>query len=135
VALHRLNAPVIAVLWLLAGCNDPRPAGQSESQPIVEAAPETTATADVDRRATLALKQSLLTSFPQNSPSAAVEAGLIKEGYACDPNPAAPAERACLKIVRDDACEINTIVRTNPYLPEKAQVIRICATNSPAAKK
>jgi hypothetical protein len=35
-------------------------------------------------------------------------------------------ERACLKAVRKGACEENTIVRSQPYLPEKAQFIRIC---------
>jgi hypothetical protein len=124
-ALHRL-------VWLLfgfmavSGCNAQKPAGQGAPQPVVEAVPATKATADVDRRATLALKQDLVTKFPQNSSGDRVEKGLTGEGFSCGPNPAAPAERACLKVVRETVCEINTIIRTKPYAPDKAQVIKIC---------
>jgi hypothetical protein len=105
--------------------------GQSQAQPVVEVAPEATAFADVDKRATLALKQDLVTRFPQNSDPLVVEAGLQKIGYECGPNPAAPAERACLKVVKRDQCEDNAIVRVKPYVPERAQFIRICALAKP----
>jgi hypothetical protein len=108
----------------LAGCKPTQEAPAAEAQ--VEARPDATATADVDKRATLALKQDLVTRFPQNSPTAKVEAGLIKDGFVCGPNPMKTDERACLKAVRVDACEENTIVRSQPYQPEKAQFIRIC---------
>lgn len=108
----------------LAGCKPAEEAPAAEAQ--VEARPDATATADVDKRATLALKQDLVTRFPQNSPTAKVEAGLIKDGFVCGPNPMKTDERACLKAVRVDACEENTIVRSQPYQPEKAQFIRIC---------
>jgi hypothetical protein len=125
-ALHRLGLALAFGLVGVGGCNSQQTKAPSGARPVVEISPDTTAVADVDPRATLALKQDLLTSFPQNSPSAAVEAGLIKEGYDCTPYPTAPGERACLKVVREAACEINTIVRTTPYAPEKAQVIKIC---------
>lgn len=108
----------------LAGCKPTKEAPAAEAQ--VEARPDATATADVDKRATLALKQDLVTRFPQNSPTAKVEAGLVKDGFVCGPNPMQTDERACLKAVRKDACEENTIVRSQPYQPEKAQFIRIC---------
>jgi hypothetical protein len=108
----------------LGGCKPTKEAPEAEAQ--VEARPDATATADVDKRATLALKQDLVTRFPQNSPTAKVEAGLIKDGFLCGPNPMKTDERACLKAVRKDACEENTIVRSQPYQPEKAQFIRIC---------
>ena len=108
----------------LAGCKPAKEDPAAEAQ--VEARPDATATADVDKRATLALKQDLVTRFPQNSPTAKVEAGLIKDGFVCGPNPMKTDERACLKAVRKDACEENTIVRSQPYQPEKAQFIRIC---------
>jgi hypothetical protein len=132
VALHRLA--LLGGFIFLGSCGSPKPVGQSTPTPVVEVLPDTTATADVDRRATMALKQNLLNSFPQNSPSTAVETGLSKDGFDCGPNPAAPTERACLKAVREGACEINTIVRTTPYAPEKAQVIRVCEVGAPAAK-
>ena len=108
----------------LAACKPAVDAPAAEAQ--VEATPDATATADVDKRATLVLKQDLVTRFPQNSPTAKVEAGLIKDGFVCGPNPMKTDERACLKAVRVDACEENTIVRSQPYQPEKAQFIRIC---------
>lgn len=125
-ALHRLGVGIVAGCALLWGCGASKPAGQSVPTAVVEVLPSTTATADVDRRATLALKQTLLSNFPQNSPGAAVEAGLVKDGFDCGPNPSAVTERACLKAVRDGACEINTIIRTTPYAPDKAQVIKVC---------
>ncbi|HCP65731.1 hypothetical protein [Aquidulcibacter sp.] len=123
--------PLVLGLMLgigLAGLVGCRPAKEASAtaEAQVEARPDATATADVDRRATLALKQDLVTRFPQNSPTAKVEAGLIKDGYSCGPNPMKADERACLKAVRKGACEENTIVRSKPYLPEKAQFIRIC---------
>lgn len=122
----RLRWLALACVCLpLAACQ-PQGGQDGERQGQVEIAPEATATADVDRRATLALKQDLVTRFPQNSPTEAVEEGLKKDGFDCGPNPAKASERACLRAVRKEGCEENTIVRTKPYLPEKAQFIRIC---------
>jgi hypothetical protein len=111
-------------LVALVGCKPAKEAPAVETK--VEAQPDATATADVDKRATLALKQDLVTRFPQNSPTAKVEAGLTKDGFDCGPNPMNAEERACLKAERKGPCEENTIVRSKPYLPEKAQFIRIC---------
>ncbi|CAN1518353.1 hypothetical protein MCEMIH15_01010 [Caulobacteraceae bacterium] len=126
--LHRNHLVLGLMLGLslvgLVGCKPTKEAPAAEAQ--VEARPDATATADVDKRATLALKQDLVTRFPQNSPTAKVEAGLVKDGFVCGPNPMQTNERACLKAVRKDACEENTIVRSQPYQPEKAQFIRIC---------
>jgi hypothetical protein len=138
VALYRVIArpglgACVALATLVMGCQDQRPNGQAAPQPVVEVLPATKATADVDRRATLVLKQELLARFPQSSVGTAVEAVLIKDGFECGPNPTAPAERACLKVVRSGVCEVNTIVRTTPYAPDKAQVIKICENGTPAS--
>jgi hypothetical protein len=133
-ALYRVSAFILLASIALAGCGNPKTSGQSVPKPVVEAVPETKATADVDRRATLVLKQDLVTRFPQNSATQAVENGLKKDGFECGPNPAAPTERACLKVQRVDACEVNTIVRSAPYAPDKAQVIKICETAPPSTK-
>jgi hypothetical protein len=138
VALYRLIArpsllTSLALAALLTGCQDQKPNGQAAVQPVVEVMPATKAIADVDRRATLALKQDLLARFPQNSAGGAVETVLSEDGFACGPNPTAPAERACLKVVRSGVCEVNTIIRTTPYAPEKAQVIKICETGATAS--
>jgi hypothetical protein len=125
-ALYRLALVSALCLLVLAGCDSGKTEGQSQARPVVEVTPATKATADVDRRATLALKQALMTSFPEATSTEAVEAGLIKDGFSCGPNPTAPDERACLQSKREGACEINKIIRSQPYLPDKAQVIKIC---------
>jgi hypothetical protein len=124
----------LLALTVISACKPEQTVGQGQPQPVVEALPATKAVADVDARATLALKQDLVTKYPQNTAGTVVEAGLTKDGYVCEANPSAPAERACLKAVREGACEINVIVRSQPYMPEKAQVIKICEVDaSPAA--
>jgi hypothetical protein len=138
VALHRVIArpsfgACLVLVALLAGCQDQNPNGRATSQPVVEVMPATKAIADVDRRATLALKQDLLARFPQKSVGAAVETELTEDGFTCGPNPTALTERACLKVVRSGVCEVNTIIRTTPYAPDKAQVIKICETGAPAS--
>jgi hypothetical protein len=140
VALYRLSkarcVPYLCVaLGVLGACGQDRRESQHAPQPQVEAMPAATATADVDRRATLILRQVLLTALPNYSTYAVVEAYLTKDGFSCGANPAAPDERACLKAVRETACEINTIVRSSPYAPHKAQVIKICELESVGAQK
>jgi hypothetical protein len=125
-ALYRLGFAPALCLLILVGCGGEKTEGQSQARPVVEVMPATKATADVDRRATLALKQALMTSYPEATPTEVVEAGLIKDGFLCSPNPTAQDERACLQSKREGACEINKIIRSQPYLPEKAQVIKIC---------
>jgi hypothetical protein len=129
-ALYRLSQILCLGLLCVSGCGQDHSAGQSAPVSKIEVMPPTKAVADVDRRATIVLKQDLVTRFPQNSPGSVVENGLSKNGYDCGPNPSAPIERACLKVVREGVCEVNTIVRTAPYAPEKAQVIRICETRA-----
>jgi hypothetical protein len=122
----RVSAALLLSTIVLSACGGERTQGQSGPTPVVEALPATTATADVDTRATLALKQAIMTRFPASSDSAAVEAALLRDGFTCSDNPTAPGERACLRAKRDGTCEINSIIRTQPYVPDKAQVIKIC---------
>jgi hypothetical protein len=122
----RLVAVLVLPVLLVGACNGEKTQGRSGPTPVVEALPATKATVDVDARATLALKQAIMTRFPASSQGAAVEAALVRDGFECSQNPSAPTERACLQAKRDGKCEINTIIRTLPYAPEKAQVIKIC---------
>lgn len=122
----RLIALVGLAACVLSACSKDTTQGQSGPTPVVEALPVTTATADVDTRATLALKQAIMTRFPANSQTATIEAALTSDGFLCSPNPTAPSERACLRAKREGACEVNTIIRTAPYNPDKSQVIKIC---------
>jgi hypothetical protein len=130
VALYRL-AILAGIALAFGGCDTQKTQGQSQAQPVVEVTPATQATADVDRRATLALKQSLLTTYPEATASDVLEMGLVHEGYVCGPNPSAPSERACLKAQREGPCEVNTIIRSQPYVADKSQVIRICDVSAP----
>jgi hypothetical protein len=125
-AVYRLRQLPLLALIILSACDTQKPEGQSQPRPVVEVTPETKAIADVDARATLAFKQDLMTQFADSTTTPTLEAGLTKDGFSCGPNPAAKDERACLHTKRDGDCEINKIVRSQPYRPEKAQVIRIC---------
>jgi hypothetical protein len=79
----RLSGTILLLLGVafVSACKETNPVGRSQPAPVVEAGPAVTATADVDRRATLVLKQDLVTRFPQNSPGSEVEAGLTKDGF------------------------------------------------------
>jgi hypothetical protein len=130
-ALHRL-AVLAAVILAFGGCDTQNIQGQAGPRPVVEVTPDTKAVADVDQRATLAFKQALLTNFPEGTPIPDLEAGLTRDGFTCGPNPVAQTERACLQTKREGACEINTIVRSAPYAPDKSQVIKICEVGTQA---
>jgi hypothetical protein len=131
VALYRL-AILVGFALAFGGCNGQKTQGQSQARPVVEVTPATKATADVDRRATLAFKQNLMTNYPQGTLGPALEAGLTRDGFTCGPNPSAQNERACLQTRREGTCEINMIVRSAPYAPDKSQVIKICELGTQA---
>jgi predicted flavoprotein YhiN len=117
--------------FALSACGAQETQGQNQARPVVDVTPDASAVADVDRRATLALKQSLMNKFSADAPTGIVEVILDEDGFDCGPNPTAPSERACLKAVREGLCEINTIVRTAPYDADKAQVIKVCELAAP----
>lgn len=92
-------------------------------------APDAYATAEVDPRGTLKLRQEIAARFAGEVPPE-VERALAADGYDCGPNPAAPAERACLAVRRDGACEVHDVVRVAPFEAYKTQTIRICPTDA-----
>jgi hypothetical protein len=130
-ALYRL-AVLAGIALALGGCDTQKTQGQVGPRPVVEVTPDTKAVADVDQRATLAFKQALLTNFPEGTPIPDVEAGLARDGFTCGSNPVAQSERACLQTKREGGCEINTIVRSAPYAPDKSQVIKVCEVGTQA---
>jgi hypothetical protein len=81
---------------------------------------------DTDMAASEALRTQLAERFKSTTDTSAIEKALTADGYACEPDPAAPDERACLKEVEKNPCMEVTIARTKPWRPEKAQVIRVC---------
>jgi hypothetical protein len=105
---------------LASGCGD----GQSaEDQALKDA---TDALFDTDLAATEALRTQLAGRFGSGADTEAIEAALTGEGYACQPDPGAPSERACLREVPRGDCTEMTIARIKPWRPQGAQVILVC---------
>ncbi|MBN8646880.1 MAG: hypothetical protein J0L55_02920 [Caulobacterales bacterium] len=81
---------------------------------------------DVDKAETEKFKQELVTAFPAGSNGADVEKALSSKGYDCGPDPTKTDERACTNAITKDECVIMSIVRTLPYAPDGAQIIKAC---------
>ena len=124
---HRIATVLCALA--LTGCGA-KPATNGPHA-AAEPGPKPRAMADVDARATLALKQDLANRFPAGVSQQDLEQGLAALGYECGVNPAATDERACLQARTVNGCSVNAIVRTKPYDPDKSQVITICPVTRP----
>lgn len=81
---------------------------------------------DVDISATEVLKTALIAKFPAESATQLVETGLKAQNYDCGADPTQQTERACIKTETKTDCVVMTIVRTLPYSPMGAQVIKAC---------
>ncbi len=81
---------------------------------------------DVDKAETEKFKQELVTVFPAGSNGVDVEKSLSEKGYDCGPDPTKTTERACTNAITKDKCVIMSIVRTLPYMPDGAQIIKAC---------
>jgi hypothetical protein len=105
-------------LAAVSACNRP-PAQDPEGNAV-------TALFDVQPEATAAFKTALGQQFPATANADTVEAGLSAEGFECGPDPTDITERACVREVAEGACTLISIVRSAPFLPEGAQVVRAC---------
>ncbi|MCU0881632.1 MAG: hypothetical protein MUF14_03070 [Hyphomonadaceae bacterium] len=105
---------------LASGCGNRQ---ADEEQALKDA---TDALFDTDKAATEALRKQLATRFGTGADTEAIEKALAGEGYDCQPDPGAPAERACLREVPRGDCTEMTIARIKPWRPEGAQVIVVC---------
>lgn len=85
-----------------------------------------TANLDVDIAATETFRSELLKSYPLGTPSETIEKDLSSKKYDCGPDPIKLDERACTNTETKDKCMIMSIVRTNPYTPDGAQIIKAC---------
>lgn len=81
---------------------------------------------DVDKVETEKFKQELVTAFPAGSNGTDVEKSLSSKGYDCGPDPTKTTERACTNAITKDECVVMSIVRTLPYAPDGAQIIKAC---------
>jgi hypothetical protein len=130
--------PVLALSLLIfstlaiASC-DKMPNASASAQ-IGESAPKkgerVIANLDVDFAATNALKGALISKFPAGSATEVVEEGLKSQSYDCGPDPTMQTERACIKTETKTDCVVMTIVRTMPYAPMGAQVIKACGISN-----
>ncbi|KAF0113306.1 MAG: hypothetical protein FD163_262 [Hyphomonadaceae bacterium] len=132
--MHMITKPVaifslIASLLLsLAACdklpNTSKQAQIGEEPP--KAGEKVIANLDVDMAETEALKTALIAKFPIETEAQIVETGLMAQNYDCGPDPTKQTERACIKTETKTDCVVMTIVRTLPYTPMGAQVIKAC---------
>lgn len=122
------TALAIGLVMGIASC-DKLPIATKHSQ-VGEAPPKAgekvVANLDVDMAETEALKTALIAKFPADSATQAVETGLKAEHYDCGADPTQQTERACIKTETKTDCVVMTIVRTLPYTPMGAQVIKAC---------
>ena len=87
---------------------------------------------DVQPEATNAFRAELADRYgAAETPSQTVEAALARDGFECGPDPTRPSERACVREAEDPTdglCTLISIVRSEPFLPGTAQIVRACST-------
>lgn len=124
-----LLVSLIASLMLGIAACDKLPNAAKQNQ-IGEAPPKdgerVIANFDVDMAETETLKTSLIARFPAQSETQIVETGLAAQNYDCGADPFKQTERGCIKTETKTDCVVMTIVRTLPYTPSGAQVVKAC---------
>ena len=81
---------------------------------------------DVDKTATEQFRKEITARFPNPTPSANIEAYFKTVGFECSQDPTSASDRACTKIEDKDNCMIMSIIRTEPFTPDGAQIIKGC---------
>ncbi len=82
---------------------------------------------DVDTEASAKFKAQIKEKFPADSKTEAVEAGLKSMGFECRKDETTSAnERGCDKMETKDTCIYMSIVKTLPFNPDGAQIIKVC---------
>lgn len=117
---------IIALVSSIAACDKLSPKKAIEPAPILEKEEKVIQNFDVDIERTEALKKSLLDKYPPTLETEAIEGFLKTEEYECRIDPTNKEERACDKVEDSAGCILMTVVKTKPYTPEKAQVIKVC---------
>lgn len=118
---------ILAFFGALCACEKPAP--NKEVATEVEAPKKgerVTANLDVDPIATEKFRADLIKEFPTDTPTENIEKALSAKKYDCGPDPVSPNERACTNAETQDKCMLLSIVRTLPYKPEGAQIIKAC---------
>ena len=81
---------------------------------------------DVDHLASDNLRSEIKTLFKADSTSDLVETGLKSKGFECRIDPSNKNERGCDKMETRDGCIYMSVVKTLPFNPDGAQIIKVC---------
>ena len=81
---------------------------------------------DVDSVATEALKTEINAKFKSTATTEEVETALKTQSYECRIDPTNKNERGCDKMETKDNCIVMSVIKTLPFTPSGAQVIKVC---------
>lgn len=119
------NISIIFCFLALCSCNKVTDAPiETANEP--KKGEKTIANFDVDVAATDKYRADLKAKFPLETPPENIEKELLAQNYQCGEDPFDTAIRACTNAVPKDKCIEMSIVRTNPYTPDGAQIIKAC---------
>ncbi len=116
----------LAFLCLLSACEKPAPKEKIDNIDAPKKGERVTTNLDVDIEASAAFREELKKEFPLDTPSLDIEKALLAKKFDCGPDPTSPNERACTNAETKDKCMMLSIVRTLPYTPDGAQIIKAC---------
>lgn len=112
-------------IFAFSGCN-PKSDAKVENPPELKQGERVTAHLDVDVAATEKYRADLKAKFPPETSSELIEKELSAQDYQCGEDPIDKTNRACTKAEPKDKCIEMSIVRTLPYTPDGAQIIKAC---------
>jgi hypothetical protein len=120
----RITGLVALSLFALGGCDKLFP---PKEVPAPE--PEFTQPTDlldVDKAATEAFRNDIKQRFTGVKDTKTIEDYFTSQGFDCSKDPTSPADRACIKVDNKGKCSIMSIIRTQPFTPDGAQIIKGC---------
>lgn len=101
------------------------PAPNNEEQSL-KAGEKVTKNFDLDIDATQTLQAEIKSKFAANATTPEVETALKAMSYECRIDPTHPQERGCDKMETKDTCIVMSVIKTLPFVPDGAQVIKVC---------
>lgn len=81
---------------------------------------------DVDHLASDSFKTEVKKMFAPSTTTDLVEAGLKAKGFECRIDPSSKDERGCDKVEIRNGCIYMSVVKTLPFNPDGAQIIKVC---------
>lgn len=108
----------------LGGCDKLFP--PKEAPAPEPAAEQPTDLLDVDKGATDAFRKDIKARFNGVNDIKAIEDYFTSQGFDCSKDPTSPGDRACIKVDTKGTCSLISIIRTQPFTPDGAQIIKGC---------